>query len=90
MTLRTCFFSPFSSFNDEKINWITTGDNGNVQSHDQEGNRLNSTINASSGAHTITHDKATKSLFNKDKVERRSCNNDLVTRACRTGVMVPI
>ena len=31
-------------------------DNGNVQSHDQEESKLNSTINANSGAHTLTHD----------------------------------
>ena len=35
---------------------ITTCDNGNVQSHDQEESKLNSTINANSGAHTLTHD----------------------------------
>ena len=35
---------------------ITTHDNGNVQSHDQEESKLNSTINANSGAHTLTHD----------------------------------
>ena len=35
---------------------ITTRDNGNIQSHDQEESRLNSTINANSGAHTLTHD----------------------------------
>ena len=35
---------------------ITTPDNGNVQSHDKEGRKLNSTINANSGAHTLTHD----------------------------------
>ena len=57
----TCFFSPFSSFNDEKLSCkyynkrITTRDNGNVQPHDQEEGKLNSTINANSGAHTLTH-----------------------------------
>ena len=35
---------------------ITIRDDGNVQSHDQEESKLNSTINASSGAHTLTHD----------------------------------
>ena len=35
---------------------ITTRDNGNVQSHDQEESRLNSTINANSGGHQLTHD----------------------------------
>ena len=32
---------------------ITTRDNGNVQSHDQEESKLNSTNNANSGAHTL-------------------------------------
>ena len=31
---------------------MTTRDNGNVQSHDQEESKLNSTISSSSGAHT--------------------------------------
>ena len=54
-----CFFSSFSSFNDEKFKVlynkrITTRDNGNVESHDQEESKLNNTINASSAAQTIT------------------------------------
>ena len=36
---------------------ITNRDNGNVQSHDQQESKLNSTINANSGDHTLTHDK---------------------------------
>ena len=35
---------------------VTTYDNGNVRSHDQEESKLNSTIIANSGAHTLTHD----------------------------------
>ena len=35
---------------------ITTRDNGNVQSHDQEESKLSSTINANNGAHTLTYD----------------------------------
>ena len=35
---------------------ITTRDNGHVQSHDKEETKLNSTITANSGAHTLTHD----------------------------------
>ena len=35
---------------------MTTRDNGNVQSHDQEDSKLNSNINADSGAYTLTHD----------------------------------
>ena len=34
----------------------TTRDNGNVQSHDQEESKLNRTINANGGAHTLNHD----------------------------------
>ena len=33
---------------------ITTCDNGNIQSHDKEESKLNSTITANSGAHTLT------------------------------------
>ena len=51
--------SSFSSFNDEKFKVlynkrITTRDNGNVESHDQEESKLSNTINASSAAQTIT------------------------------------
>ena len=35
---------------------ITTRDNGIVQLYDQEESKLNSTINADSGADTLTHD----------------------------------
>ena len=35
---------------------ITTCDNGNVQFHDQEESKLNSTINVNSGAYTLTYD----------------------------------
>ena len=48
---------------------ITTRDNGNVQSHDQEESKLNSAIYANSGAHTFTHNKQKiKSPFNKNNV----------------------
>ena len=62
VTFQTCFFSPFSSFNGEKLSYkyhckrITTLDNGNVQSHDQEESKLNSTLYANSGAHALSHD----------------------------------
>ena len=39
-----------------------------IQSHDQEKSKLNNTINANSGAHTFTHYKIIKSLFNKSNV----------------------
>ena len=35
---------------------ITTYYNGNVQSHDQEESKSNSTINVNSGARTLTND----------------------------------
>ena len=41
---------------------ITTRDNGNVQSHDQEESKLNSTVNAGSGAHTLTYDQIIKTI----------------------------
>ena len=61
-TFRMYFFSPFSSFNGEKLSYkyyskrIATRDNGNVQSHDQAESKLNSTINTNSVAHKLTHD----------------------------------
>ena len=42
--------------------WITTLDNGNVQSHDKEESKSNSTISANSGAHTLTHDQIIKKV----------------------------
>ena len=53
--------SIFKLNDDEKLSYkyynkrITTCDNGNVQSHDKE-SKLNSTITANSGAHTLTND----------------------------------
>ena len=35
---------------------ITTCDNGNIQSHDKEESKLNSTITLNSGVQTLTHD----------------------------------
>ena len=42
------------------IKQTTTRDNGNVQSHDQEESKLNSSITANSGVHTLTYDKIIK------------------------------
>ena len=39
---------------------ITTRDNGNVLSHDQEEHKLNSTIIENSEAHTLADNKITK------------------------------
>ena len=54
-TFWICYFNPFSSFNDDKYcnKWITTCENDNVQCNDQEESKLNSIINANSGAHTL-------------------------------------
>ena len=69
---RMCFFSPLSSFNDVRYEHynkrITTHNNANVQSHHQQESKLNSTINANSGAHTVTDDKIVKIPFNKNNV----------------------
>ena len=54
--------SMFKLNDDKKLSYkyynkrITTRDNGKVQSHDKEESKLNSTITANSGAHTLTHD----------------------------------
>ena len=39
---------------------ITTRDNGNVQFHNKEESKQNSTISANSGGHTLTHDQIMK------------------------------
>ena len=46
---------------------VTTPDNGNVQFHDQEENKLKNTINMNKGVHTLTHNKLISS-FSKDNV----------------------
>ena len=54
--------SIFKLNDDEKLSYkyynkrITTRDNGKVQPHYREESKLNSTITANSGAHTLTHD----------------------------------
>ena len=49
------------------MQWITR-ENDNVQSHEQEESKLNSNIDANSGAHTLTHDRILKRPFNKNHV----------------------
>ena len=58
--------------------WITTRDNGNAQSHEQEEKKLNSTINANSDAHTLTHDyiKIENLLNDTRKFEKINLKND--------------
>ena len=69
---------------------ITTRDNGNVQSHDQEESKLNSTINVNNRAHTLTDDKIIKSRFNKNNLttikSQEIFNKDLITGAYLTMV----
>ena len=61
-TFQAYFFSPFSSLMMKKLSYkyynkrITMHDTNNVQSHDKEESKLNSTITMNSGAHTLTHD----------------------------------
>ena len=65
-----CFFIHFQDLMMKRLRHnyynkqTTIGDNSNVQSHDQEKGKLNSTINTNNGAHTPPHDKIIKSLFN--------------------------
>ena len=86
-----CFFSPFSRqkyYNKS----ITTRDNGDVQPHDQEESKLNSTINENKSAHTPTHDKIVKHAFNKNNVastkRKQNSNKDFIPRTCRIDTMV--
>ena len=53
---------------------ITTGGNGNVQPHDQEESRLNSSINTNSGAHILIHDWIIKKPFNENNVATINTN----------------
>ena len=60
---------------------ITIRDNGNVQPHDKEESKLNSTISANSGAHTLTHDQIIKkNPFNKNNVPTIKTNK-ILTRS---------
>ena len=57
---------------------IKTRDNGKVQSHDKEESKLNSTITANSGAHTLTHDQIIKKgPYNKNNVATIKMNKIL-------------
>ena len=66
---------------------ITTLDNGKAQSQEN-------TINANSGAHTLTNDKMIKNSLNKKNAattnSKRNSKKFLVTRACRIDIMVLI
>ena len=46
--------------------WITTHDNGHVQSHDKEESKSNSIISANSDAHTLTYDQIIKKSIQKE------------------------
>ena len=92
VTFRTFFFNPFSSFNDEKkLNYkdsnkqIKTCDNGNVQSHDQEESKMNSTINANSGAHTLAYDQMIKKNRSNKKNVATIKTNKILTKTLLLG-----
>lgn len=69
-----CFFIHFQDLMMKRLRHnyynkqTTIGDNSNVQSHDQEENKLNNAIIAKNGAHTLTDDKIIKIPFNKNNV----------------------
>ena len=71
---------------------ITTHDNGNNQSHEQEESKLNHTINTNSGAHTLTHDKITKNPSDKNNVatikRKQNSRRNHITRVGRIGKLV--
>ena len=99
-TCRTYFFSPFSSFNNEKLRCkyynkqIATRDNGNVESHDQEESKLNSTNNVNSGPHALTHDKLIKNPLSRNNLatikSKQIFNKDLIAWDCQIDKMVPM
>ena len=71
---------------------ITTRHNGNVQSHNQEESKLNSTINPNRSAHTLTHNRIIISPFNKNSVttikSKQKPNKDFSTRDCQIGTVL--
>ena len=72
------FLIPFSNFNDKKQTSITKKrrtfrHNVNVQSHDQEESKLNSTIISNSDIHTFIDDRIIQSPFSE------SINNETST-----------
>ena len=73
-------------------NRITNLDYVNVQSHDQEVSKSNSTINANSGAHTLANCKIIKSPLNKNYVAtiKSKQNKNLITGECQIGAVVPM
>ena len=60
VTFWMCFSVHFQVLMMKKLSYkyfnkrVTTGSNGNIYSHDQEESKLNNTINANSGADTLT------------------------------------
>ena len=60
--------------------WTVTHENRNVQSHDQEENNLNKTIDANSDARTLTHSKIIKRPFNKINVAAILTANEIPTK----------
>ena len=92
-TFQTCFFIPFSYFNDEKIKLkdykdynkqIATCDNSSVQSHDQEESKLNSSINRNWCSYTYTQLNNNKISFNKNNVVTIK-TNEILTKILLLG-----
>ena len=50
---------------------IATRNNGNLQFHDQEESKLNSTIDVNSSAYTLTHNK----IINNEFIQNESRGN---------------
>ena len=71
---------------------ITTRDNGNNQSHEQEESKFNRTINTNSGAHTLTHDKIIKNPFDKNNIatikRKQNSRKYHTTRVSGIGTLV--
>ena len=82
--------SPFQSLKKKKSTekyynkHISTQDNGNVQTHDQEDSKLNSNIIVSSGAYALTGDKIIKSSFNKSNKPTFQ-TNEILTKILLLG-----
>ena len=86
INLKTPYFVLAMFWKYKKVRWkhynkrITTRNNENVQSHDQEESKLNSTTNADSGAHLLTDDKIMIKVINcnlmiNDKTDDKSSFN---------------
>ena len=87
-------FNDISSLNDKKSRYKHYNKQITISGNEQEESKLNSNINANSGARTLTSDKIIKRSFNKNKVATIRCkqnsNKDVITRACQISAMLPM